>query len=280
VLACPTEMGALLFAKYEGLGNDFIVLDLARASDFDARVVPALCDRRFGIGADGVLLVLPPKGDAAARMVVINADGSVPEMCGNGLRCVALHVAAARGPGDADLMLETEAGPRRCVVSVRGRAEPRIEVEMGVVRLLGDRYLEVDDESIDVSIVDAGNPHAVAFREAPQGDLEKLGSRIARDPSFARGTNVEFVAVRGQEVHVFVWERGVGPTLACGTGACAAVAVAGARNLVPSGSWVPVRLPGGVLHVTRDATSGETLLAGPARLVFRGEVPLPVTAPS
>jgi diaminopimelate epimerase len=273
-------MGALLFAKYEGLGNDFIVLDLARASDFDARVVPALCDRRFGIGADGVLLVLPPKGDAAARMVVINADGSVPEMCGNGLRCVALHVAAARGPGDADLMLETEAGPRRCVVSVRGRAEPRIEVEMGVVRLLGDRYLEVDDESIDVSIVDAGNPHAVAFREAPQVDLEKLGSRIARDPSFARGTNVEFVAVRGQEVHVFVWERGVGPTLACGTGACAAVAVAGARNLVPSGSWVPVRLPGGVLHVTRDATSGETLLAGPARLVFRGEVPLPVTAPS
>jgi diaminopimelate epimerase len=268
-------MGPVVFAKYEGLGNDFIVLDLARESDLDARIVPALCDRRFGIGADGVLLVLPPKADAAARMVVINADGSVPEMCGNGLRCVAVHVASARGLEDAELTLETDAGPRRCVVSGRGRAVSDVEVEMGVVRLLGDRHLEIDGESVDVSIVDAGNPHAVAFRAAPQADLETLGPRIARDPSFARGTNVEFVAVREKEVEVFVWERGVGRTLACGTGACAAVAVASARHLVPRNASVRVRLPGGLLHVTHDATSGETLLAGPARCVFRGEVTPP-----
>jgi diaminopimelate epimerase len=268
-------MGTLLFAKYEGLGNDFIVLDLARASDLDPRVVPALCDRRFGIGADGVLLVLPPSADAAARMVVINADGTIPEMCGNGLRCVAVHVAAARGLEDAELLIETDAGPRKCVVSGRGRATPRVEVEMGRVRLLGDRNIEVGQESVALSIVDAGNPHAVTFRDAPRADLEKLGPPIARDASFVRGTNVEFVAVRGQEVEVFVWERGVGPTLACGTGACAAVAVACARKLVAPDSWVQVRLPGGVLHVRHDVTSGETLLAGPARRVFRGEAALP-----
>jgi diaminopimelate epimerase len=268
-------MGALSFAKYEGLGNDFIVLDLARPSDLDPRIVPALCDRRFGIGADGVLLVLPPKGAADARMVVINADGSVPEMCGNGLRCVAVHVATARGQQDAELTIETDAGPRRSVVSGRGRAVPNVEVEMGVVRLLGDRELEVDNQSVDLSIVDAGNPHAVTFRTAPRPELEKLGALIARDPAFPRGTNVEFVEVRGHEIQVFVWERGVGPTLACGTGACAAVAVASARNLVPSNAWVHVRLPGGVLEVRRDPTSGETLLAGPARCVFRGEVTPP-----
>ncbi len=268
-------MGALDFTKYEGLGNDFIVVDVDRPSDFDARIVPALCDRRFGIGADGVLLVLPPKVDAAARMVVINADGSIPEMCGNGLRCVAVHVASARGLEDAELTLDTDAGPRRCVVSGRGRAVPDVEVEMGVVRLLGDRHLEVDSQSIDVSVVDAGNPHAVAFRDVPQTDLATLGARIARDPSFARGTNVEFVRIRDQEVEVFVWERGVGPTLACGTGACAAVAVAAARHLVPQDASVRVRLPGGVLHVRHDATSGETLLTGPARRVFRGQVTSP-----
>jgi diaminopimelate epimerase len=272
-------MGALLFAKYEGLGNDFIVLDLAHPSDLDARLVPLLCDRRFGIGADGVLLVLPSREHAAARMVVINADGSVPEMCGNGLRCVAVHVAAARGLDDPELTIETDAGPRRCVVSDRGRDVPSVEVEMGRVRLLGDRRLDVDGQSVDLAIVDAGNPHAVAFRTAPREDLEKLGSRIARDPSFPRGTNVEFVAVRGQEIDVFVWERGVGATLACGTGACAAVAVARARKLVPPDSQVRVRLPGGILDVTHDATSGETLLKGPARRVFRGEVTLPPIPP-
>jgi diaminopimelate epimerase len=272
-------MGALVFAKYEGLGNDFIVLDVARTSDFDARTVPALCDRRFGIGADGVLLVLPPRRSGAARMVVINADGSIPEMCGNGLRCVAVHVATARGLEDAELTVETDAGPRRCVVSGRGRAVPHVEVEMGVVRLLGDRELEVDHQSVDLSLVDAGNPHAVTFRTAARPELEKLGALIARDPSFARGTNVEFVEVRGQEIEVFVWERGVGPTLACGTGACAAVAVASARNLVPSNTWVQVRLPGGVLQVMRDSTSGETSLAGPARCVFRGEAAPPPDPP-
>src|SRR5438309_11070936 len=105
------------FAKYQGLGNDFVVIDAAREDAMTSEQASALCDRRFGIGGDGVLLVLPPRDAAnAARMKVLNADGSVPEMCGNGLRCVALHVARARGVRRGDLAFETDAGVRRCAI--------------------------------------------------------------------------------------------------------------------------------------------------------------------
>jgi len=260
------------FSKYEGLGNDFIVLDLARAEDFDAGHVPALCDRRFGIGADGVLLVLPSSGAAAAaRMVVLNADGSVPEMCGNGLRCVALHLALARGAPSLEVLVETDSGARLCTVHRRGPEEAQVRVDMGIVRVIERRRIVLGAESVDVAVVDAGNPHAVIFRVDPRADLDRLGPEIARHASFAHGTNVELVAKRGEALEVFVWERGVGPTLACGTGACAVVAEACATHLVPAGAPVPVHLPGGVLSVTHDPATARTELEGPARLVFRGE---------
>jgi diaminopimelate epimerase len=265
-------MRRLVFEKYEGLGNDFIVLDLERRDAFDARTVPSLCDRRFGIGADGVLLVLPTFGTpAAARMVVVNADGSIPEMCGNGLRCVALHVAAARGGADRELVIETDSGPRACAVSFRGPGSATVRIEMGPVRLLEARRIVIDGEAVDLSVVDAGNPHAVAFRADPSADIDELGPEIARHPSFSRGTNVEFVAQRGSELEVLVWERGVGRTLACGTGACAVVAAACAKGLAPARVPVSVRLPGGLLSVTHDPAEGRTELEGPARHVFHGE---------
>jgi diaminopimelate epimerase len=265
-------MAGLVFAKYEGLGNDFIVLDVERLEDFDAKNVPRLCDRRFGIGADGVLLVLPPSTSAAAaRMVVINADGSVPEMCGNGLRCVALHVANARGDRNVEFVIETDSGLRSCAVARQGPWEASVRVEMGIVRLLEAQELVIEGAAIELALVDAGNPHAVAFRADPSLDIDTLGPRIARHPSFPRGTNVEFVIQREEELDVLVWERGVGPTLACGTGACAVVAVACAKGMVPSKVPVAVRLPGGVLAVTHDPVAGRTELEGPARLVFHGE---------
>jgi diaminopimelate epimerase len=265
-------MKGFAFEKYEGLGNDFIVLDLERAEDFDPRTVPLLCDRRFGIGADGVLLVLPPsKASAVARMVVRNADGSVPEMCGNGLRCVALHVARGGGSAGVEFTVETDSGLRRCAVSYRSPVEASVRLDMGAVRLLEARQLVLGGETVDVSIVDAGNPHAVAFRADPEGDIDRLGPQIAGHPSFPRGTNVEFVAARDHELDVFVWERGVGRTLACGTGACAVVATACAKGLAPAKVPVSVRLPGGLLAVTHDPETGRTELEGPARLVFRGE---------
>jgi diaminopimelate epimerase len=265
------------FYKYEGLGNDFVVVDLIRESDFDALRVPALCDRRFGIGADGFLFVLPPRVEgAAARMLVVNADGSVPEMCGNGLRCVALHVASASGPRDADLVIETDSGPRFCKVSLLGPGEAR--VDMGLVRVVSKRTLTIEGSPVDVAVVEAGNPHAVVLGGAALGYIEVLGPQIAQHPSFPRGTNVEIMARRGDELEVVVWERGVGRTLACGTGACAVVAQACGAGLVRSGEAVRVRLPGGVLVVTHDASTGSTRMEGPARLVFHGELPLRTTS--
>jgi diaminopimelate epimerase len=261
------------FAKYEGLGNDFIVLDLARADDLDPKSVPGLCDRRFGIGADGVLLVLPPSpGTAAARMLVQNADGSIPEMCGNGLRCVALHLALARGVTNLDVAVETDSGTRLCEVRGAGTALAHVRVDMGIVKVLERRRLALDGESVDLAVVDAGNPHAVLFRSDPRADLERLGPSIARHPSFAAGTNVELCKKQGDAIDVLVWERGVGPTLACGTGACAVVAEACATGLVPFDTEVVVHLPGGSLRVTHDRETGRTVLDGPARLVFRGEM--------
>jgi diaminopimelate epimerase len=265
------------FAKYEGLGNDFIVLDLARADELDPKSVPELCDRRFGIGADGVLLVLPPsqlasQQGAAARMLVQNADGSIPEMCGNGLRCVALHLALARGATDLDVVVETDSGSRRCEVFGAGTSVAHVRVDMGIVKVLERRRLALEGESIDLAVVDAGNPHAVVFRSEPRADLERLGPSIARHPSFASGTNVELCKKRGDAIDVFVWERGVGPTLACGTGACAVVAEACATGIVPYDTKVVVHLPGGSLGVIHDQKTGRTQLDGPARLVFRGEI--------
>jgi diaminopimelate epimerase len=277
VLAILLVMSATTFAKYEGLGNDFVVLDLAEEDAFDVRQVPALCDRRLGVGADGVLLVLPATSGsgAAARMRVLNADGGVPEMCGNGLRCVALHVARARGRlEDAEVVIETDSGARRCRVSGGARDEAEVDVEMGIVRFVREAHLSLEGgQEVDVAIVDAGNPHAIVLRCDPPADLDAIGPLIARHAEFPRGTNVELRTMQREEIDVVVWERGVGRTLACGTGACAVVAEACRAGLVRSGAPVRVRLPGGVLVVTRDDASGETRLEGPARLVFRGELP-------
>jgi diaminopimelate epimerase len=260
-------MGASLrFEKYEGLGNDFLLLDTTDEAGITAARAALLCDRRFGVGADGVILVLPPRtpgGDA--RMRVINADGSIPEMCGNGVRCVAIHVAAARGQTRGMVRVETDAGERVCVLDGDGM----VTVDMGLVRTLGERAVDVDGRPIVLALADAGNPHAVLFGAFARGDVEHLGPRIATHPAFPRGTNVEFACVLGDGIDLVVWERGVGITLACGTGACATVAVACEKGVAPRGKPVTVRLPGGRLDVT-IGDDGRATMRGPARRVFSG----------
>jgi diaminopimelate epimerase len=258
----------LPFDKYEGLGNDFILIE----SNDEASITPAraaeLCDRRFGIGADGVLLVLPPRRTGcAARMRVLNADGSLPEMCGNGVRCVALHVAEARGQHGGTVRIETDAGERACALEDDGG----VTVDMGIVRVLGERAVEIDGRSVVVSLADAGNPHAVLFGAFSLQDVEHLGPRLATHPAFPRGTNVELACVLSDGIDLVVWERGVGITMACGTGACATVAVACAKELVVRGRPHAVRLPGGRLDVTIDA-AGRATMRGPARHVFAGTI--------
>ncbi|HEX4446569.1 MAG TPA: diaminopimelate epimerase [Polyangiaceae bacterium] len=259
------------FHKYEGLGNDFVVVDASDEGVVSPERAVALCDRRFGVGGDGVLLVLPPRrGGSDARMKVINADGSVPEMCGNGVRCVAVHVARARSLRQGTLRIDTDSGVSDCAVE-DARDEGIVTVDMGIVQVLGDRHVEVEGKRVLVTVADAGNPHAVLFGAFARGDVDPLGPRIATHPDFPRGTNVEFAHVGGDGIDLVVWERGVGVTLACGTGACATAAVACAKGLARRGAPIAVRLPGGRLDITIDE-SGRAIMRGPARFVFTGDV--------
>lgn len=262
-------MQALAFHKYEGLGNDFVLVEAEREDAITPALARALCDRRFGIGGDGVLLVLPPTSrGAAARMRVLNADGSVPEMCGNGLRCAVLHVARARGLGAGSVSFDTDAGLRRCEVDDRG-GEGLVTVDMGIVRVTGEARISVDGDPWELSLAEAGNPHAITTREASREVVARVGPRIETDPRFSAGTNVEFARFGPSGVELVVWERGVGVTLACGTGACATVAVGVAKGLVPAGEEVSVRLPGGALWISIQE-SGRATMRGPARRVFTG----------
>jgi diaminopimelate epimerase len=260
---------SVAFDKYEGLGNDFVVVDAVSETAIDLESARTICDRRFGVGGDGVLLVLPPRDSKnVARMRVVNADGSVPEMCGNGLRCVALHVARTRGNGNG--AYETDAGIRVCEVTER-EDESVVLVDMGIVQSLGPKVLDVAGEKIEVRLADAGNPHAILFGPFDDARIRAIGPKIAENPVFPAGTNVEFARVENGEVTLVVWERGVGLTLACGTGACATVAVGCDNGLLEWATPTLVHLPGGTLEVTvhRD---GACKMRGPARHVFSGSL--------
>ncbi len=268
----PIQRGrAVRFFKYEGLGNDFVVVDANDESAVLPERAVALCDRRFGVGADGVILVLPPrKADCDVRMRVLNADGSVPEMCGNGVRCVAVHIARARALREGTVRVDTDAGASACAVEDT-RGEGIVTVDMGVVRVFGERAVDVDGKRIVVTVADAGNPHAVLFGTFARTDVDHLGPRLATHPDFPRGTNVEFSHIAGDGIDLIVWERGVGITLACGTGACATAAVACAKGLAAFAVPLAVRLPGGRLDVT-IADDGRATMRGPARFVFAGDL--------
>jgi diaminopimelate epimerase len=265
-------VAVLSFLKYEGLGNDFLLLDGGEASVVTPELAARLCDRRFGVGADGVVLVLPGvEGRSAARMRVINADGSIPEMCGNGLRCLAHYLARKQGLERGELSVETDAGLRGCKVDV-----PRgvVTVDMGPARVLGDRTLELAQGHFVVALASVGNPHAVLFGDFTDEDVDRLGPAIATHPAFVRGVNVGFAKHEGQRVDLVVWERGVGVTLACGTGACAAAAVLCARGFARHDHPIEVALPGGTLTVTIASGTEHATLEGPARRVFSGQVEL------
>jgi diaminopimelate epimerase len=268
--------------KYEGLGNDFVVLD-RRASGVD--VAPAvsrgLCDRRRGVGADGVLVLLPSRR-AAARMVVHNADGSLAEMCGNGLRCVAKYLLD-REPGREAVEVETGAG----VLPARGRRERgevvEVEIELGPARLQaphlplgpgGGPFVAAPVPGVQWpgTAVSMGNPHLVLLG-APAQVVREHGPRLEHLPGFPDRTNVEAVSRSTEGLQVTVWERGSGLTDACGTGAVASVAAALVAGWVKPDVFVPVELPGGGLAVRVSADLQRTTLRGPARFVFTAELP-------
>lgn len=246
------------FTKVEGLGNDFVLVEHDLATAWPIERVRAVCDRHRGVGADGVLLLSSVSG-LDAQMVVLNADGSRPEMCGNGLRCAALYLSARTGRDELELL--TDAGPRRALV-VGGD----VTVSLGVVRVLGEPQLGAAAHGATWTQVDAGNPHLVTFDLEPAAAI-RVGPLLATHPAFPDGTNVECARIANGEIELVVWERGSGYTLACGTGAAATAALAWAKGLLPEGP-TRVHLPGGTLTVWRD---GDALMQrGPARIVYSG----------
>lgn len=274
------------FFKYHGLGNDFVIIDRRSGGrDVDAAESEALCDRRRGIGADGVLSMLPASTPGAvATMVVHNADGSVAEMCGNGLRCAAKYLADLRGDRPASLDVDTGAGTLRCQLSYDPTGVREVEISMGPARLVapnlpsakaGRPFVRAAVEghpSLLGTAVSMGNPHLVLF-DTPASEATRLGPVLERSAGFPDRTNVEFARVAGDEIFVVVWERGSGLTQACGTGACATVAAAAVEGRLGAGRWTRVHLPGGALeiHVAEDLS--DVRLRGPATFVFEGTLP-------
>ena len=263
------------FEKYHGQGNDFIIVQADNAEAVSPMQAMALCHRHFGVGADGVLVVSPSER-AQARMTVLNADGSRPEMCGNGLRCVG-HFLATRAGAPNTFDVETDAGLRHCQVIEHfadGVAESWIAISLGCGSFQGHFGLEWHGQRLDFDLVSMGNPHAVLFdSHFQEAQVDVLGPIVSS--AQPRGANVEFVRLTApNELQVIVWERGVGRTMACGTGAGAVVLAAARRDLVPFDVPVRVQLPGGTLEVTVERATMHVHKQGPVAHVFSGETQL------
>jgi diaminopimelate epimerase len=260
----------LRFEKWEGIGNDFVLLETD--AELGPELIQRLCDRHRGIGADGILLISRTEG-GEHRMIVRNADASRPEMCGNGLRCVAGFLASKASTDALELSVATDAGDKRCVVRRAGPDTYEVSVDMGHARLGEPLEVRVDGTLHRFTTVDVGNPHAITFAPYEDSDLDRIGPVVATTPP--AGTNVELCRMTTSggrpSIEVIVWERGVGRTEACGTGACAVAAAACEEGRVPFGEPVQVVLPGGPLEITVDAERA-LRMKGPARRVFRGEV--------
>ena len=283
------------FTKMQGAGNDYIFIDArdpqSREADWDA-LSRAMSDRHFGVGGDGIILILPSEV-AQLRMRMFNSDGSEGEMCGNGIRCFAKY-AIERDivrPDGSGLRVETPAGIRTVAPVTEHGKVVRARVAMGAPRLEPDEIpvvlpegdlhkpgppvldypVEIGNAPLKLNFVSMGNPHAVAFIQEPVEEfpLHVIGPQVEHSPMFPKRVNFEIVNIEGQgRVKARVWERGSGETMACGTGACA-IGVA-SRLLGLADTQLDITLPGGTLKISWDG-EGEVYLEGDAVEVFEGE---------
>jgi diaminopimelate epimerase len=272
------------FTKMHGLGNDFIVFDAPQAAGAEvitADTVRALADRHTGIGFDQALMLEPPRrSQSRASYRIFNADGGEVEQCGNGARCVAAFMVARFPELGKDLALDSKGG----VVHARVHGDGSVAVDMGIpnfepssLPMEGSRVepcyvLEVDAAPVEFGAVSMGNPHAVLLvDDVSTAPVTRLGPAIEGHPRFARRTNVGFMQIIDTaQIALRVFERGVGETLACGTGACAAVAIGRMRGLL--GPKVRVHLPGGTALVSWAGPGDPIWLTGPATTVFSGSI--------
>ena len=272
------------FVKYHGLGNDFILVDNRQQSEPMITPEQAIlwCDRHFGIGADGVIFALPGQADTDYAMRIFNSDGSEPEMCGNGIRCLARFIADLEGANAKEIYrIHTLAG----VIIPKLEANGQVTVDMGFPRLLAaeipttlaaadqqvvNQPLEAAGKSWQVTCVSMGNPHCITFVEDVAAiSLEAIGPQFEHHPTFPQRTNTEFIEVVSRDyLKMRVWERGAGITLACGTGACAALAAGVLNGLCDRRATV--ELPGGCLEIEWSEVDQRLYMTGPAQQVFSG----------
>ena len=277
-------MTTLKFTKMQGLGNDFVVLDGVRQQ---VRLSPAqvrlLADRRFGVGCDQVLLVEKATGDADFRYRIFNADGGEVEQCGNGARCFVIFVRDQGLTAKSELRVETAGG----LIVPRLEADGQVTVDMGVPRFAPpdvpfaggtgtvEDLLDVDGMQVRLSVLSMGNPHAVqVVADVDAAPVATQGPRIERHPRFPQRVNAGYMQVVDRAtIRLRVWERGAGETLACGTGACAAVVAGIRRGLLDSPVRVQVR--GGELGIGWAGDGEPVQMTGPAASVFEGEWHVP-----
>lgn len=275
----------MYFTKMHGLGNDYVYVNcFVEYVREPGRLAGLVSDRHFGIGSDGLILICPSE-KADFRMEIFNADGSRAEMCGNGIRCLAKYVYEHGMTKKKELQIETLAGIRRLWLQTEGNAVEQVTVDMGYPVLAADKIPIISENSrvIQEKItihqteyrmtgVSMGNPHAVVYVKRVKGiDMNRMGPEFEYHGRFPRRINVEFTEVLSRNsLRVRVWERGAGETLACGTGACAAVVASVLNDLTER--QVSVQLEGGELTVLWDAGDGKVYMTGPAETVYDGEI--------
>ncbi|KAL6764251.1 diaminopimelate epimerase [Haematococcus lacustris] len=285
----PSNTATVSFRKYQGLGNDFILVDNRHSPEpiLTPEQAVKLCDRNFGIGGDGVIFALPPVGETDLTMRIYNSDGSEPEMCGNGIRCLARFVADIDQTAARAFKIHTLAG----LIVPELLSDGQVRVDMGQPILEGPRVpttleptqgstvvqqeLTVGGHTFQFTCVSMGNPHAVTYTMDQQPikvdmiDLTGLGPLCEKHAVFPARTNTEFVEVLSRgHVRMVVWERGAGRTLACGTGACAVVVAGVLEGKVDR--CCQVDLPGGPLHIEWKEEDNKVYMTGPGELVFSG----------
>jgi diaminopimelate epimerase len=274
----------LRFTKMHGLGNDFVVIDaISQKVTITPERARRLADRHFGVGCDQVLLVEAPQSpDADFRYRIFNQDGGEVENCGNGARCFAVFVRQRKLTGKRVIRAETAGGP----LVLKVLPDNQVTVNMGVPRLEPAEIpfvaesraltypLSVAGKELEISAVSMGNPHAVTLVDCVADfDVQGLGPLVERHPAFPRRVNAGFMeVVNRKEIRVRVFERGVGETTACGTGACAAVVAGRLRQLLDA--EVKVQLPGGTLSIEWAGEGQPVMMTGPATSVFHGQITL------
>jgi diaminopimelate epimerase len=275
------------FSKYHGTGNDFVMVeDLADRIRLGERAIAALCDRRRGVGADGLIRIAPAQG-ADFFMDYYNAEGVPAEMCGNGIRCLAKYVYDRGITARTELDVLTRAGVKHLVIGASGGRVEAVTVDMGspgferkAIPMTGDPTgthigspFEVAGRTYQSTALSMGNPHLVLFLHPDEDlgaiDVGRIGPVVEHDPAFPNRTNVEFVKVVEGRIHIRVWERGVWETMACGTGACAALVACSLAGR--TGREAETEFPGGVLRVAWWSDD-HAFLTGPAVCVYDGEL--------